>query len=258
MNYALNYALNKDEKNDFDKIENTNYMIPTLLGINNFVKKNGNNKQAWKEVFNHLNEILKGAAHDVRNLLNERKERGEIKDISQSMKSIAGNAFSNSLLYIFLENKIFDNIKPEIFITSKKSKIKNFDKISTINVDDETQKPDVDLIIYTKKENNEVEKCIILSLKTSLRERAGQTYKWKLLMEIATSENTIKDKYNISYDVDEMPMVCFATVNFYNEINNPQHRGMFKFFDKSFISKPIKEKFISPLSELIDYVNKEL
>ena len=115
-------------------------MIPTLLGINNFVKKNDNNKQAWKKVFNHLNEILKGAEQDVRNLLNKRKERGEIKDIGQSMKSIAGNAFSNSLLYIFLENKIFGNIKPEIFITSKKSKIKNFDKISTINVDDETQK----------------------------------------------------------------------------------------------------------------------
>lgn len=55
-----------------------------------------------------------------------------------------------------------------------------------------------------------------------------------------------------------MPLVCFATVNFYDEINNPQNRGMFKFFDKSFIAKPVKENFVSPLSYLVDYVNKEL
>ena len=90
----------------------------------------------------------------------------------------------------------------------------------SITVDGETQKPDCDLIIYSLKENQDLKKCIILSLKTSLRERAGQTYKWKLLMEIATTENSIKKKYNISYNPDEMPIVCFATVNFYNEINS--------------------------------------
>ncbi len=254
----LNYELNKEENRDLVKIEKTDYMLPTLKGINEFVIKNGITKNSWREVFNHLYEILKGAEQDVRKLLNDRKIKGEITDITQSIKSIAGNVFSNSIVYIFLKNKIIGNIKPNIFITSKKSKVKNFDKLATINVDGETQKPDADLIIYTKKENDDVDKCIILSLKTSLRERAGQTYKWKLLMEIATSENTIKDKYNISYETSDMPMVCFATVNFYNEINNPQHRGMFKFFDKAFISKPVNENFISPLSEIIDFVNEEL
>jgi len=55
-----------------------------------------------------------------------------------------------------------------------------------------------------------------------------------------------------------MPFVCFATVNFYNEINNPQHRGMFKFFDNSFIGKPITNEFINSMSNLTDYVNKIL
>lgn len=86
------------------------------------------------------------------------------------------------------------------------------------------------------------------SLKTSLRERAGQTYRWKLLLEIATTENQIKDKYNIAYDSAAMPIVCFATVNFYNEINNPQHRGMLKFFDNAFIGKPVHSEFIARLS----------
>jgi len=254
----MEYTLNKEERHIYDKIEKTNYMLPIIKGIKGIVKEHSDNKTAWKEVFNHLYEILKDAENDVRILLEERESKGEIKDISQSLKSIAGNAFSNAVVYIFLTNKIFGNIKPNIFITSQKSKIKNFDKIATINVDGETQKPDADLIIYTKKENDYLDKCIILSLKTSLRERAGQTYKWKLLMEIATSDNSIKDKYNISYDVNDRPMVCFATVNFYNEIDNPQHRGMFKFFDKAFISKSIKKDFISPLSELVDFVNKEL
>ena len=77
-------------------------------------------------------------------------------------------------------------------------------------------------------------------------------------MEIATSENSIKEKYNISYQPDKMPIICFATVNFYDEINNPQHRGMFKFFDKSFIAKPINKDFICSLSHLVDFANQTL
>ena len=63
---------------------------------------------------------------------------------------------------------------------------------------------------------------------------------------------------NISYNCKKMPKVCFATVNFYNEINNPQHQGMFKFFDNSFIGKPIDSEFISRLSHLIDFANQQL
>ena len=122
----------------------------------------------------------------------------------------------------------------------------------------ETQKPDVDIVIFTQKSNGLIDKSIILSLKTSLRERAGQTYKWKLLLEIATSDNPIKEKYEISYQTQQIPYICFATVNFYNEIDNPQHRGMFKFFDEVFIAKPIERDFIKPLSKLIDFVNDKL
>ncbi len=75
-----------------------------------------------------------------------------------------------------------------------------------------------------------LKKCLILSLKTSLRERATQTYKWKLLMEIAYSDSKLKEKYDIVYDPPILPLVCFATINFYNEIDRPQQRGMFKFF----------------------------
>lgn len=98
-----------------------------------------------------------------------------------------------------------------------------------------------------------------MSLKTSLRERAAQTYKWKLLMEIATSKDcSIKEKYNISYNVKNLPIICFVTINFYDEINNPQQRGMLKFFDKTFLAKNFQDdfpEFISPLSDLIEFVD---
>ena len=67
------------------------------------------------------------------------------------MKSIAGNTFSNAIIYIFLQNKMIRNIKENIFITNKKSQVKNFDSIATIHVDGETQKPDCDLIIFYPK-----------------------------------------------------------------------------------------------------------
>ncbi|MFH1192039.1 MAG: BsaWI family type II restriction enzyme [bacterium] len=253
-----NYTPTKEELKNFGEIKNTIYMKPSIKRINNFIDGKKDKKQALKDVFNQIYSIMIESKNEVEKILIERKNKGEIKDIRQAMKSIAGNSFANAIIYIFLQNKIIGNIKPDIFITSKKSQVKNFDKISTIRVDGETQKPDVDLIIFTKKKSGNIKKCIILSLKTSLRERAGQTYKWKLLMEIATTQNSIKDKYNISYNPEKMPLVCFATVNFYNEINNPQHRGMFKFFDKSFIAKPLNKNFISPLASLINFVNKSL
>jgi len=97
-----------------------------------------------------------------------------------------------------------------------------------------------------------------LSLKTSLRERAGQTYKWKLLMEIATSDNAIREKYNISYNPKVVPIICFATTDFYDKINQPQFRGMLKFFDASFIADRIDSNFESRMSSLPGYVNDSL
>ena len=49
-------------------------------------------------------------------------------------------------------------------------------------------------------------------------------------------------------------------VNFYNEINNPQQRGMLKFFDRAFLAKELASPsdFISPMSDIIDFVNTEL
>ena len=252
--------LSKEEQKVIDNIKATPYMEKTFALIDDFVHEHDikDTKKAYLFVFDEMYQILKEAKSFVDKYLNERKEKGEIKDEKQALKSIAGNSFSQALVYTFLKNKEIGNIREDIFITSQISKVPSFKEISVINVDGETQKPDCDLVIFSLNEDKTLKKCMILSLKTSLRERAGQTYKWKLLMEIATSCNPIKEKYNIDYNPEKIPLVAFATVNFYDEINNPQHKGMFKFFDKSFIAKNIDADFIARMSTLPKYVNENL
>lgn len=248
--------LNNDELNTLQDIENKYYMKPILKAISADLHMG---KITLQDCFNHLYEYLIDSKNAVENLIQERITKGEIKDASQARKSIAGGAFSSLIIWVFLQNKANGNVAKSIFITSKISQIPHYKELFFIKVGQESQKPDVDLVIYSLDSTNEIKKCLILSLKTSLRERAGQTYKWKLLMEIANADSAIKEKYDIAYNPPILPLVCFATVNFYNEINNPQHRGMFKFFDCAFIGKNIKtDGFIKPLSHIIDYVRKNL
>ena len=251
--------LDKDEQKTLNQIVANKYMKKTIELIDNYIAiYNGNVKDACVSVFDELYNILNNAKPYVDKYLKKRKLQGEIKDEKQALKSIAGNSFSQALIYIFLKNKEVNNIKSNIYITSKLSKIPSYKDICIIDVDGETQKPDCDIVIYSLNVDKKLKKCIILSLKTSLRERAGQTYKWKLLMEIATTDNIIKEKYNIKYNPEVIPLVAFVTVNFYNEINNPQHRGMFKFFDKSFIAKDVNAEFISKMSTFVNYINENL
>lgn len=248
--------LNKTELNDIQNIESKYYMKPIIESINLDISKNN---VKWNEVFDKLYNYLENNKNAVKELTQKRVKEGKITNSEQAIKSIAGGAFSNLIVWVFLKNKERNYIKENIFITSNIRRIKEWQNLFLIKVGEETQKPDVDLVIYSLNSNNQLHKCMILSLKTSLRERAGQTYKWKLLMEIAKEESKLKNKYDITYNPPVLPLVCFATVNFYNEINNPQNRGMFKFFDCAFIGKNIEKKdFIKPLSYIIEYVNKEL
>ncbi|MEZ5670962.1 MAG: BsaWI family type II restriction enzyme [Thiotrichaceae bacterium] len=246
--------LNEQEQKTIETIVKKYYMLPVLNKLDIKIAQIG-----CVVTLDSLHEIMTSAKQDVDNLLEKRKISGEIKDVAQARKSVVGQIFSNCILYLLLRSKEQGELRPDIYVTDKTLKNPLLEKFTVIRVDGETQKPDMDLVLYTLNKTTEVQDCLIISLKTSLRERAGQTYKWKLLLEIATTDSIIREKYNISYECKKMPTVCFATVNFYNEINNPQHRGMFKFFDNSFIGKPIEDSsFISRLSCLVDFANQRL
>jgi type II restriction enzyme len=249
---TANYILTSEESKTMSGIVEKYYMPPVIKKLDGYISKLGLIK-----TFNYLHEIITSCESEVEVFLDGRIKSGEIKDKSQARKSIVGNIFPSCIVYLFLKSKQERLIRKDIFITTK-TKGDMFKSFVTIFVDGETQKPDMDLLIYSLNSKSLLNNLMIISLKTSLRERAGQTYKWKLLMEIASGSNQIKDKYNIIYNPPKMPLVCFATINFYNEINNPQHKGMFKFFDNSFIGKPLKEDFIDSLDKLIEFVNSRL
>ena len=243
--------LNKEEKCALQSISDTYYMSSVTDKLDNVYFP----KYGVVQSLNYLHELILSCKEDVEKLLIVRKNKGEISNIDQARRSVVGNIFPNCIVYIFLRAKEKGVISKELHITTK-TKNRLFEKYVTIRVGEETQKPDMDLVFYKLDKLGELRGCVIVSLKTSLRERAGQTYKWKLLLEIASTKNAIKDKYNIEFDVSKTPKVCFATINFYDEINNPQHRGMFKFFDGSFIGKPIKSDFIGNLDQLFEFANK--
>lgn len=257
---SLNKLSKREVKILEDIVSGNYYMKPIIKRINRWVRSTPDIKNNWLKVLDKLYDILKDSQNDIEKILDKRVSENKIKDKDQARRSIAGSAFCKSIIYIFLINKVNSNIPDHISITSQTSMIPNFDQLVRIKVQDEFQKPDMDIVIYSlntvQLETGKPTKYILLSLKTSLRERAAQTYKWKLLMEVALNCPEISEKYGISYKSSAIPVVCFATTNFYNEINNPQQRGILKFFDKAFIAKNEgveQNAFVSPLSELIPF-----
>ena len=245
--------LTKEEQKQLEEIRNAYYMPPLIEKL----EKEFFLKYGVIESLDYMNSLISSCKDDVEIILKKRKDKGQIKDIPQARKAVVGNIFQRCIMYIFFKSKN-SGLVPHNLCATTKTKSKLFEKHTSIKIGEETQKPDMDLIFYKLDKKGKFQGCIIVSLKTSLRERAGQTYKWKLLLEIATSNNEIKDKYNICFDVKNAPKVCFATINFYDEINQPQHRGMFKFFDGSFIGKPIENNFIQKLSNLFKFAQENI
>lgn len=133
------------------------------------------------------------------------------------------------------EGLIPENVE---FSTTKEHPI--IKKFGVIEVGDEQLKPDMDLIAHAKG----VVKASVYSMKTSLRERAGQTQRWRLLMDIASAPDaeSLRQKYSIPKKdgASERFSMNFVTTNFYDEITSPQQRGLLLFFDRVYLTKPGK------------------
>lgn len=190
------------------------------------------------EAMNYLTDIMQGSIPEVGKLIQARIDDGLISDFDQASKTVAGNAFQGLVAYALVRHQQAGILSQEIEITLKPKRHRIVSEYATIKVGNDVQKPDIDLLIYSKGHTLQ-KPVIIYSMKTSLRERVGQTYKWKLLMDIATADDcqSIKAKYELSYDAQVNFKVGLITTNFYEEITNPQQVGMLRFFDFVYITK---------------------
>lgn len=249
-NIHYNKMLESNQK-VFEDIKERYYFEPIKQNFERKVKEVGIEK-----AISYLTEIMQNSTKEVEKIIQERIKSGEIKDASQTRKAVAGNGFQGLVAYVLIYLQNEGLINKDLAITLKPKNHKLIEDYATIQVGDDVQKPDVDLMIYhaIKLEKAPV---LIFSMKTSLRERAGQTYKWKLLMDIATSKDCtqVKQKYNLSFEIKADFKVGFITTNFYDEITQPQQIGMLNFFDFVYLTKignfksPIKE-FSAVVSDL--------
>ena len=196
------------------------------------------NEVGLTEAMNCLTDIMQGSIADVGKLIQQRIDDGVINDFDQASKTVAGNAFQGLVGYALVRHHQVGTLTPNIEVTLKPKQHPIVKQYATIKVGNDVQKPDIDLLIYSKR--NLMEKPVIIySMKTSLRERVGQTYKWKLLMDIASADDceSIKMKYELSYQAQVNFKVGLITTNFYTEITSPQQQGMLRFFDFVYITK---------------------
>jgi len=139
-------------------------------------------KEALILALNHLDETMRESEEGVGKLVAARKEAGEDLDEGQVSVSVAGHNFQALVAFALAINSIAGNLVG-LHIAIKPKKHQIIEKYATIDVMGEKQKPDVDIITYKEEKKSPL---IILSCKTSLRERAGQTYRWKLLLDLSS------------------------------------------------------------------------
>jgi len=239
--------LKKELQKEKLKIKNNENIKKSLEILDDYIKKYGEIK-----AFDFLFDVMKESQPFVEELLDLRKKQNPSYDKDQARKTIAGNNFQFLVLYLLILNIEKGNL-PNDLIVLKTKKHKIVDEYATIKVADETQKPDLDLIAFSEKEHKPI---VIYSCKTSLRERAGQTYRWKLLVDITKYCPALVEKYKLEYPEKRKVLTGFITTNFYNEIMQPQQKGMLEFFDYSYIAKNIEvQPPIKRLSSIINDLN---
>lgn len=217
-------------------------------------------KVSYRKILSHLSSIMRSAQESVEAIIQDRIDSGEITNADQARKSIAGNIFQQIIAYTLAKNIVLGNITGNLTVTMSTANI--LDEYATIKVGEDSQKPDSDVLIYDDADTSSP--IMNFSCKTSCRERAGQTYKWKLLSDLASCDCDHKegnDKcpvnvYQLEYSSQRKIKVCFITADFYDEIAQPQIVAMFNFFDYSYVAKPTSSvTTIKTLETVIDDIN---
>lgn len=219
-------------------------------------------KEATLLILSELESILTTARDQVEKVITKRIQSGKIRNANQARKAAAGNLFQQLVAYSLAKNVIIGNITAPVTISLSGKNNALLKEYASIKVGDDIQSPDSDVLIYI--DDDSPYPIINLSCKTSCRELAGQTYKWKILSDLAicncSYKNTCSEcpinKYELDYNKERDILIYFVTADLYKEINNPQIKGMFKFFDASYITKIKSENLsVNPFHKIVDQIN---
>lgn len=218
-------------------------------------------KAATQKILSQLHDIMRATQPLVERLITNRVRSGEIRNADQARKTAAGNLFQQLFAYAIAQNILIGNVTKPVAVTMS---VRNLIELyAAIQVDTDTLKPDSDVIVYAPEGINRP--IMNFSCKTSCRERAGQTYKWKLLCDLATchcdhkegNPNCPATKYNLTYAPNCQILTCFVTSDFYNELSNPQISAMFHFFDYAYIAKTTSPSAnVQILESVVDDINR--
>ncbi len=240
MNMFDNERLNPSNRRELVDVIRRFYVPPILQLYQSAIQKTG-----LPGAVDHLSGLMREAQSMVEELLVARKNSGEIRDVDQARRVVAGNAFQALVFCALASLQAAGAIPAHLIFTLK---TRNNPRLggSVIEVGPEKIKPDVDLLIYS--DANHAAPVCIYSLKTSLRERAGQTHRWKVLLDIVTAENcrSIKEKYDLKYAGGANFLMSMITTNFYDEVTSPQQKGLLRFFDYVYLTKP--DDFAPPVT----------
>ena len=224
--------LNAGNREELNGVRRRYYMAPLLNLYEAKVMEIG-----LPQAANHLSEVMRAGQGIVEKLLVARRDAGKIKSVDQTRKNIAGNGFQG-LVFCALASLQSAGLIPADLVFTLRTGAGSRIGETVISVGPETIKPDVDLLVYSS-ERDDAPICMY-SLKTSLRERAGQTHRWRILLDIVTADNchSIKEKYDLQYSGFTNLKMAMITTNFYSEITSPQQRGLLRFFDYVYLTKP--------------------
>lgn len=251
------------------KIKSFMYITPTIdeyeSRIKNYTISGYSLPDAHLLILNDITSIMKDSQERVNRIIQDRINRGKIKSADQARRNAAGNNFQLIVAYSIIMNIIYKNI-PNLMVVHQPKRGREYCKIVEENLQievlGEVQKPDCDLLIYNPEEDNDP--IVIISCKTSIRERAGQTYRWKLLYDLSNcnckhiEQTTICPirKYNLQNHNQKKVKIGLITADFYDEISRPQVKGMAPFFNFCYITKEIEEsENIEKLSSIVEYLN---
>lgn len=104
----------------------------------------------FTRALNHITQIMQDCIPEVGRLIQSRIDEGIISDFDQTSKTVAGNGFQGIVAYALVRNQQEGILSRDISVTLKPKKHPLINKYATIKVGNDTQKPDIDLLIYSK------------------------------------------------------------------------------------------------------------